>query len=312
MINKIIMMIFVVISFSNAGVQEVRIGSIDSYYANSITKNELREILRDIENTFESQLGFDVFNYAVDGKPIDIVYVAPLKLEKQITSKQKKLQRKKEKLEDLKRFLPEEQKKIEEYQQSLEKFATYINEMTKSLNRYIKDANKRRDFTSTEYKNVQKYVKSKQNRIDREVKNLRKERRVLRRKLDKYNKKIFSMNNLVREHNFLSNQINRMSRSIKKVKGRAFGLKEVSLKTYYKDGQKIKEKSVKNSMTKIELYGFESKKQLKAVLAHEIAHLVGIPHINAKNALMHPILQDNQIENLSLTKSDIRNFKRNF
>jgi hypothetical protein len=103
-----------------------------------------------------------------------------------------------------------------------------------------------------------------------------------------------------------------MSRSIKKVKGRTFGLKEVSLKTYYKDGKKVKERSVTNSMTKIEIYGFESKEKLKVVLAHEIAHLVGIPHINIKNALMNPLLQKKQIENFSLTDADIRNFKRNF
>lgn len=47
-------------------------------------------------------------------------------------------------------------------------------------------------------------------------------------------------------------------------------------------------------------------------MAHEIGHLVGVPHIDAKNALMNPILQDNQIENLSLTQEDIRNFKENF
>ena len=97
-----------------------------------------------------------------------------------------------------------------------------------------------------------------------------------------------------------------------KVKGKAFGMKEITLKTYYKDGKKIKEKSVKSNMTKIEIYGFENISQLKAVLAHEIGHLVGIPHINAKKALMNPILQKNQINELFLTNDDIDNFNTNF
>ena len=42
------------------------------------------------------------------------------------------------------------------------------------------------------------------------------------------------------------------------------------------------------------VYGFESIDELRAVLAHEIGHLVGIPHIDIKNALMNPILQENQ------------------
>ena len=52
--------------------------------------------------------------------------------------------------------------------------------------------------------------------------------------------------------------------------------------------------------------------QFLLTLIHEIAHLVGIPHINVKDALMNPILQQNQINELSLTKSDILNFKKNF
>ena len=312
MIYKIIFFTLFMFTFSNAAIQEVQIGTIDDYYTSKIKKTELKKILNEIEIQFESQLGFDVFNYADSGKPIDIIYLPPLKLEKQIFNKTKILERKKNKIDDLRKFFPDEQKRIEVYQQSLKKFASHINEITITLNTYIIKANKQRNYDSAEYKSRQMYVDRKQNRIKREIKNLRKERRVLRRMLDNYNKKIFTMNNLLRDYNMLSNQITRMARNIKKVKGKTFGVKEVTLKTYYKDGKKVKERSVKTSMEKIEIYGFESKKKLKAVLAHEIGHLVGMPHINVKNALMHPILQKNQIENISLIKADIRNFERNF
>ena len=312
MINKIIFLTFFLMGIVNAGVQEVRIGTIDEHYAKTITKSELKQILMDIESKLENQLGFDVFNYSNSGKVIDILYVAPQKLEQQIQKKTKKLQRKKEQIDDLKSEFPEELARIEEYQKSLNKFASYINEMTISLNDYIKNANKQRNFNSAQYKSAQRYVQEKQDRIKREIKNLRKERRTLRRMSDEYNKKIRKLNRLVRSHNMLSNQITRMNRSIKKVKGKTFGSKEISLKTYYKDGKKVRERTETTNMTKIEIYGFENKKQLKAVLAHEIGHLVGIPHINVKNSLMHPILQEKQIENLSLTKEDIRNFRKNF
>lgn len=312
MIYKIIFLTLFLFSSSPAAIQDVRIGSIDDYYASKITKTELKQIIDEIETQFESQLGFDVFNYSNNGKPIDIIHMPAMKLEKKIVSKTKKLQRKKEKIDDLKKSFPDEKRRIEEYQKNLTKFATHINTMTISLDSYIKDANKRRDFNSSEYKKTQLYVETKQTRIKREIVNLRKERRVLRRMLDKYNKKIRSLNNLVNSHNVLAHQITRMSRSVKKVKGKTFGLKEVNLKTYYKDGKKVKEKTIKTSMTKIEVYGFESKAKLKVILAHEIGHLVGIPHINVKNALMNPILQQSQIDNLSLIKADIRNFKRNF
>lgn len=312
MINKIILLTLFLIGNVNAGVEEVRIGTIDEHYSKVITNIELKQILSDIENTFENQLGFDVFNYSNSGKPIDIIYLAPQRLEKQIKSKIKKLERKKVQIDELKSQFPEDKARIDEYQKGLNKFASYINEMTISLNSYIENANKQRNFNSSQYKSAQRYVQEKQDRIKREIKNLRKERRTLRRMSDKYNKKIRKLNNLVRSHNTLSNQITRMSRSIKKVKGKTFGSKEISLKTYYKDGKKVKKRTETTNMTKIEIYGFETKNQLKAVLAHEIGHLVGIPHINVKNALMNPILQENQIQNLMLIQADIRNFKKNF
>jgi predicted Zn-dependent protease len=52
--------------------------------------------------------------------------------------------------------------------------------------------------------------------------------------------------------------------------------------------------------------------ELKAIIAHEIGHLVGIPHISDKGALMNPILQENQKRRLELTNADIKNFNKYF
>jgi len=312
MINKIIFLTFCLISFSHAEIQEIRIGNIDKIYSKKISKPELRNILNEIEILFESQLGFDVFNYSNTGKPIDILYIKPQLIEKRIVSKTKRLNRQKIQIEEIQKSLPSEQLRIEEYQKNLQKFASHIIERTDAVNAYVKNINKQRNYTSTQYKNAQLIVKEKQERVKREIKNLRKERRVLRRMNDKYNRKVSKMNRLINSYNRLINDISRMNRSIQKVKGKTFGLKEIRLKTYFENGKKVKKRTVKNSMTKIEIYGFEGISKLKAVLAHEIAHLVGIPHINVKNALMNPILQKNQIQKLSLTKEDIRNFKRNF
>jgi predicted Zn-dependent protease len=110
----------------------------------------------------------------------------------------------------------------------------------------------------------------------------------------------------------LNKEIETMSRKFKKVQGVTIGVKEITLKTFYKNGKKVKEKSINHTMNKIEVYGFENLKELKVLLAHEIGHLVGIPHINKANALMNPILQENQKEKLLLTNDDIKNFKNNF
>ena len=96
------------------------------------------------------------------------------------------------------------------------------------------------------------------------------------------------------------------------INGRTFGFQETTLKTSYINNKEVKEKSIKNSMTKIEIYGFDSIEHLKIILAHEIAHLLGVPHINVKGALMNPILQEEQKEKLFLTLEDIENFRNNF
>jgi hypothetical protein len=309
---KIIIIAFVLCTFSFSSYEEVRIGSIDRYYKNKISKEELIVMLEEIEQQFESQLGFNVFDYANSGKPIDIIYVPPLQLETRITRKLQLLKQKKVKLDNAKKDFSQEQNIITRKQRTLNNKTKKINKEITSLNNYISNANKTKNYSKNEYSKIKKYVQDKQKYINAKRTELKREKILFQKEFNKYNRKVFSYNNLIREHNRLSKEIIRLSRSVRKVKGRTFGYQEVSLKTYYKDGRKIKKKSVQNSMNKIEIYGFDSKNQLKAVLAHEIGHLVGIPHINAKNSLMHPILQENQINALYLIPSDIRNFKKNF
>ena len=144
------------------------------------------------------------------------------------------------------------------------------------------------------------------------IKKFKKDQRKFKRLVLSYNNKGFSYNNSIREFARLKKEVEAMSRSFRKVKGVTIEAQEITLKTYTKNGQRIKERSVNQIMNKIEIYGFESHEELKAILAHEIGHLVGIPHINVKDALMNPILQVSQIEELLLTPQDITNFNEYF
>jgi len=312
MILKLLLISFVSITFSLASYEKVRIGTIDSYYNNSLSKAELRAIIEEIEDKFESQLGFNVFDYSNSGKPIDILYVPPLKLEKRIDEKLLLLKKTKNQLENNKNDFASDEKIVLKKQKILNNKTKNINKEIKSLNNYIKNANRKKNVTQSEYNKIKSEIDKKQQNIKTLTRNLKNEQKVFQKEFKTYNRQVSSYNKLINKYNRLYQDINRLNRSVKQVKGKTFGLQEISLKTSYKDGRKIKEKIVTRTMSKIEIYGFETKEQLKAVLAHEIGHLVGIPHIRKKNALMHPILQENQIEFLHLTKDDIRNFKKNF
>jgi hypothetical protein len=180
------------------------------------------------------------------------------------------------------------------------------------LNNYIKEVNKQKSLDKNEYNRVQDYVKNERNKIDVDLKEQKKVKNNLTKTLNSYNQKVFSYNNLTREINTLVSEIESMTRSVKVINGRTFGLQETTLKTIYKDGKMTQEKSVKTNMDKIEIYSFDSLSQLKVIIAHEIMHLVGVPHIEVNGALMNPLLQNNQLNKLHLTKEDIENFKNNF
>lgn len=312
MIYKIIFPLLTLFTLSLASFQEVRIGKIDDFYKDKLTEQQLRTIIDEIKYTFESELNMNIFAYSQNGKPIDILFETPSKLEEKIQKKIENINSKLEKIQELKILFPQIKDEMTISQNSYNEQTSILNKKIEALNEYIRDINKKGSLSKDEYLKVQNYINNEKNQIDLESKKQKKYHMDLTRLFNHYNQKVFSFNNLVNDVNRLNNEIESMNRSFKKIKGKTFGEENTIIKSYYKDGELVKEKSTTTTMNKIEIYGFDNLKQLKAVLAHEIAHLVGIPHIEAKNALMNPILDKSQEENLVLTPEDILNFKENF
>ena len=312
MFKKIVFPILILSTLTHASFEKIKIGKIDNYYKDKINQQEIRNILNEIEYTFESQLDMNIFDYADDGKVIDILYVPPSKLEKRIDKKIEKLKLKKAKLESIQNSLPRKLENINTEKGFLKEERIILNKKIETLNDYVEEVNKQKNFSKDEYTRIKAYIKKEQLKIKSYTSTFKRNQRKVQSKVNSYNQKVNLQNTLIRDFNRLNNELERMNRSFKKVKGNAIGLKQVTSKVFYKDRKRVKEKTVKNIMNKIEIYGFDSKDELKVILAHEIAHLVGIPHIDEKDALMNPILQKNQINQLSLTQSDILNFRNNF
>lgn len=312
MTYKIFFLLLLSLNSLFAAYEQVRIGKIDRYYINSLSKEQLRTIIDEIEQTFESQLNMNVFDYSSKGKDIDILFIPASKLELRITKKIQKLNIKKEKILALNKQLISNKTNLDKQQDDFSSKSNSLNKKVELYNDYIRSVNKKEKLSKEEYKKVKEYEKKEKEKINYELGKQKKLQNSLRNSLNSYNQKIHLYNNYINEYNNLSNEIESLSRSFKKVKGRTFATQETTLKTFKKDGIEIKEKSVTNSMNKIEIYGFDTLAQLKVVLAHEIAHLVGIPHINVENTLMNPIIQSNQINQLFLTGEDIINFQENY
>ena len=312
MIMKKLLLSFLFVSSSYASYEKVAIGKIDDYYKDKITKKELEQIIKEIEYIFESTLKKNIFDYSNDGKPIDILYVPNTQLEDKISKKLELIKKKKEKIEELQEYFPSKKREIEVSQDDLNGQIKVINQKVEDLNSYIKNVNSRKNVTKEEYSKIEEYVKNEKYEINNYLKEKDKSYQNLQNILNSYNQKVVAFNNLVRESNSLIKELESLGRDIKTVNGRTFGIKETVLKTYYKDGKEVKESTTTNSMNKIEIYNFDSLEHLKVILAHEIAHLIGVPHIDEVGALMNPILQENQKNRLHLTSEDIENFRKNF
>lgn len=311
MYYKIIFLLFFSFDSLFASYEQLRIGRIDDFYKDKLSEHQLKIIIDEIEHTFESQLNMNIFDYSQNGKPIDIIFETPSKLEEKIKEKMEKFTLKLEKIEELKTQFPKIKEEMTISQNTYNEQSSILNKKIEELNEYVRNINKKTNLSKDQYLEAQNYINIEKSEIDIEGKKQKKSYRDLTKLFNSYNQKVFSFNNLVNDSNRISNEIESMSRNFKKIKGKVFAEENTTIKTYYKDGQLVKEKSSIISMNKIEIYGFDNLKQLKVILAHEIAHLVGIPHIEVKNALMNPLLDKNQDE-LVLSSEDILNFKENF
>lgn len=311
MYYKIIFLLFFSFDSLFASYEQLRIGRIDDFYKDKLSEHQLKIIIDEIEHIFESQLNMNIFDYSQNGKPIDIIFETPSKLEEKIKEKMEKFTLKLEKIEELKIQFPKIKEEMTISQNTYNEQSSILNKKIEELNEYVRNINKKTNLSKDEYLEAQNYINIEKSGIDIEGKKQKKSHKDLTKLFNSYNQKVFSFNNLVNDSNRISNEIESMSRNFKKIKGKVFAEENTTIKTYYKDGQLVKEKSSIISMNKIEIYGFDNLKQLKVVLAHEIAHLVGIPHIEVKNALMNPLLDKNQDE-LVLSSEDILNFKENF
>ncbi|MGM0518343.1 MAG: matrixin family metalloprotease [Campylobacterota bacterium] len=295
-----------------AGYEKVKIGKIDERYKDQLSHKQLKTLIKEIEKEFEDSLKMNIFDYDSRGKPIDILYVRPSVMEKRINRTAKRLERKKAKINRLKEYFKPKEQKLEKLTKKYQEAKTAFKDKEEEINSYIKKQNRKKDMTKQEYKKIKQVIKAKKVLLNDELLDLNELNREIRKLTLRYNNKLYSYKTHIMLYNQLARNLESMTRGFKKIKGQAVGQREIKVTKYIKDGKEVEQRTQRDTMQKIEIFGFESISELKAVLAHEIAHLVGIGHIDAKNALMNPILQKNQIEDLKLTNDDIINFKNSF
>ena len=306
-----LLMLFVNIIY--AQFQTVSIGTIDKRYQNVLSKEELLIMIKDIDSLFESQLGFNVFDYAKDGKPIDILYLAPSKKKKKLLRDLEKGKSLKNQIDALQSYVTTTQKSSNLLKEQLSNEYLRLNQSIEDLNGVInKTKQTMQKISKAAYEDMQKEIFTKKTAIEKKLSFLDKRKRqfnasvaALKQKIDKYNL-------LIRRYDRIHRDVEKLSSTLVEIKGVTRGETKTSYQNYIEDGEISVKKSTDTHMQKIEIYSFDNLQQLKVVLAHELGHLVGVKHIDIDNALMNPLLQKKQLEELSLTYDDVQAFYEAF
>jgi predicted Zn-dependent protease len=56
----------------------------------------------------------------------------------------------------------------------------------------------------------------------------------------------------------------------------------------------------------INVYQFEGEQDLMLALVHEFGHALGIEHVSSTDSVMHYLMQDQLLENISLSNEDLK------
>ncbi len=55
----------------------------------------------------------------------------------------------------------------------------------------------------------------------------------------------------------------------------------------------------------INVYEFQDNNELKLALAHELGHALNLDHVSNENAIMYPVLKDQNLNDIQLTQEDV-------
>ncbi len=255
------------------------LGDIDSRF--NITKKELIQIMREVENIWESTANKDLIKLSKEGQlSLNLVYSneqkqtdAERQFSDRITANEKQstvIKREHNRLS--KRYKNAEK----DYRQTLDNYNSKVSTYNRLANKW--DDKEATTEIITKFKRLEQQISTLEIRLKQ-----KKERMASLRK--RTNAKTEQLNNLIRDHNNLINEYNRRFSKPRK----------------FDQGRFVKQ----GTNQEINIYQFRNRAQLKTVLAHEFGHALGLDHVSNPKSIMHKMMAEQDMTNLQLTKEDI-------
>lgn len=188
---------------------------------------------------------------------------------------------------------------LRQQQEKVSKTYDYLkSEYEKGVDQYTKDIEDYEERVS-EYNEKVKKWNEKGGVLPKQFEKLEEEGDDLKREYDDLEKEKEKINEIVKEINVIASE--------EKQKIEAYNKNVETYKERFGESKEFNQGEYDGSL--ISIYQFRSVDDLILVLAHELGHALGIGHVDNSQAIMYYLMENQNIENISLTDEDIAALK---
>ncbi|MGM0546881.1 MAG: matrixin family metalloprotease [Bacteroidota bacterium] len=260
-----------------------QLGEIHSQY--NISHEELTSIMKEVEDLWSDPLDKDLVAFSENGSvTINLVYSE----NQEWTDAERQFSKRISVKEDVAETYRKEHGQLSQrYQQKEKEVRQVLDQYNSAVDGYNALAEKWKSRQAPadvvdEFERAEKQITKLNSQLQQKQNNLESLRK-------RTNDKATQLNDLVEEQNELIDEYNER-----------FGQPR-----QFDQGRYIREKGSEQ----INIYQFANREQLKTVLAHEIGHAMGLDHVSNPKSIMHSMMAEQNIFDLSLTDEDIMAIK---
>lgn len=250
-----------------------RVAEVDPRF--KVSMEQVKAITQQATQIWKDGTGQDYFVYDPNAQlAIHLIYD-----ERQLESKQRREHL--SQLESNQQVWLNKKQQLEQVEQDLLRSKQFLDLKRQQLDQQIQQYNQEQ-LTAHQNLSIIAHPENSQQRQQALQQNIQ----LLQQEINQYNQKIVQLNQQVDELNALDQQLN------------------ASVNQYKQRFQPhLFHKGLFNGK-QILIYEFESEDDLRLTLAHELGHALGLQHADTPQALMYPIMKDQNPSDFHLTQAD--------
>jgi len=262
----------------------VHAGRFDSRFP--FSESEFRRALREAMGMWESAVNPELFRLdqsSASGMAVNLVYGDRQARAEQLSSRANDLERMEQAIETQRRKLRNRREALEQAWDDLESRQKQLKRRQEELNRLVERWNA---GTMERTQSNRRRLETQRDRLESERQNLKQTRRDLERRTERLNAAFEELESEISDYQNRTAAYN----------------KRVSSTSLIQNGQ-FRQKGGERT---IEVYKATSINELRLVLAHELGHSLGIGHLDNRRAVMHPVMNTDNLDRTRVARDDVR------